>query len=281
MDLFLSSPRISVEDYHKRVQRLIKVMQIHPNDKRYLEFRAQIARILKYFDYYLKQHESIIHPEKLKLIYALKSLFQKLLDAKSQQEMAQLESLILREFSALNLMSSSYLVRHPEKADANHISAQSASGRELSTLGVKQAKEFSDKIIDEILLTNNEVIVFLGYSYYKRTKIFASIVDSKLRWAAGTFDKRIKVFMSPEDLLSGDLVNVPEGQGIDQWVSSPNAHACAKSDYEWFSTRHTGNYSHYVINIGITHLPNISAFVYHQLGASPAKAKDFRYADFI
>jgi hypothetical protein len=195
--------------------------------------------------------------------------------------MAKLESLIMREYANLNLISSSYLVRHPEKADVNNISAQSTVGRELSTRGVNQARELSEKIIDEILLTNNEVVVFISYSYYKRTKIFANIIDDKLRWAASKYNKAVKIFIAPDDLLSGDLPVVPKGQGIDQWLSSPNAHLCAKNDYEWFASRNPGDYGHYVISIGLTHLPNISAFVYHQLRASPERAKDFRMADFV
>jgi len=278
--LFWSDPRIDVESFYKRVLYLSQNPDIIADRRTYLELAANVNKIKKYLDHYAKKYYDIITPEKQAILVMIRRDLESLLSARDNQKMRSLRASINECFMNFNLEGPAYLVRHPEKADSNNVGFQSSSGRELTYTGVRQAKEFSEKIIDEILCTGSPVKVFINHSPYLRTEKFARIVQKKISWAASRYGKKVDIFMNSDNRLSGDLPKT-DGKALDDWMVSLNAHETSKQASNWFLSKPAGTKESYVISIGITHLPNICAFLHDYLRVSPKKAMDFRYANFI
>ncbi len=226
---------------------------------------------------YLHFHQQM-SPQKANLFGDIFQLFKVLKVEKDNIKIKNTINEIKNKYNVYNSIPVTYLFRHPEKFDPNRTKREATNERALTEYGVKQAKEFADSLMEEILITNAPVKLLINYSPYKRTKLFAEIIKFKAESIKNNYAKNILISFEEEIAISGDQVTA-DGK-LDQWIKSKNAVQNSALIENWFTSK-THSSGYYTINVGITHLPNLAAFLVHKLNLDYSKAEKFRYADFI
>ncbi|MFW5847214.1 MAG: hypothetical protein ACOCUU_03600 [Nanoarchaeota archaeon] len=263
--------------------KLIK--RYHKNNSVLIRYVDETSNIIKN---YLKHRK--IPKRKIKNLYNILSLLRQI--KKHPDETVNILKKIENEFSLFCSLPSTYLFRHPEKANEEHVGKVS-EGRELSHKGVKQAKKVGEEIVQEILVVDRPTILIIEYSPFKRTYLFGQIIKRVVERGIRNFDNRVKIIFRESDLISGHLIDIPKKyfkdknnrfpdnmKNLIEWLESHNAHDVSDFVKKWFSkTSPEKNYQ--VIRIGTTHLPLLVSFMVRYLKIPVNKAMNFTYADFI
>lgn len=265
-------------DVESHLNRLVKLVRF-PDKKKILELNFISKNISKTIERYLKDYNFRIHPQKTLLISQIKTEFDLLRHENDVTKINNVLRIILRLYEQYNSIPATYLLRHPEKFDAEHIGPESAGERSLTKYGVKQAKEFADSLVDEMLITNKPVELIITFSYYKRTRLFAEIIKLKTDWIRNNYGKNVKVIFSADNRISGNQVKT-NGAKLDDWVKTKNASDASALVQDWFSGK-VALPQKYTIYVGVTHLPNLVAFLVYYLNLGAGKAIQFKYADYI
>lgn len=257
-----------------------------PNERNLSELRSLSSKIKAFTDEYVAKFSDRIHPNKLSLLQAVTTRLMVLQNERDASKVAVLCDNIDDIYGSYNAIPATYLLRHPEKFSSKQITPEETGKRALTTYGVKQAKEFADFIVYEMMVTTASVRLVIDFSYYKRTKLFGQVIETKAKWAADEYCKKITVSTSISDLLSGDLMVIPQPppKSIEDyfhtWLTSDPAKQVAGITQAWFNAKKPiGNT--YTIYVGVTHLPNLAAFLLHNLKLDTTVAEKVQYAAFI
>lgn len=185
-------------------------------------------------------------------------------------------------------LSPTYLARHPEKADEDHV-GEVSGGRELSKHGVAQAKALSEEILEDVLVVDRPTKIEIEYSPFKRTFLLAKMIAQVVQYKTQHFPIHLSVSYKESDLLSGRVLAIPavhfkndkpdNFENFKAWFGSDNQRFTAHKVATWFS-RTSPSKQLYVIRIGTTHSPNLAAFL-KERGVSVDKAMRFKTADYI
>lgn len=267
--------RLDVESHLNRIVKLVK----SPDSKKVLELNLISKKVSKTIKRYLKDYSFRIHPQKTVLLSQIKTEFDILRNENDVTKINNVLRIILPLYEQYNSIPATYLLRHPEKFDAEHIGPESTGERSLTNYGVKQAKEFADSLVDEMLITNKPVELIINFSYYKRTRLFAEIIKLKTDWMRNNYGKNVKVVFSADNRISGDQVKT-NGAKLDDWVKTKNASDASALVEDWFSGK-VALPQMYTIYVGVTHLPNVVAFLVYYLHLGAGKAIQFKYADYL
>jgi len=265
-------------DVESHLNRLVKLVR-SPDKKKLLELNFISQSISKAIGRYFKDYGFRIHPQKAVLLINIRTEFNLL---RQEQDVSKINNIlknILLLYEQYNSIPATYLLRHPEKFDAEHIGPESVGERSLTKYGVQQAKEFADSLVDEMLITNKPVELIINFSYYKRTRLFAEIIKLKTDWMRNNYGKNVKVIFSADNRISGDQVKT-NGAKLDEWVKTKNASGASALVQNWFSGK-VALPQKYTIYVGVTHLPNVVAFLVYYLNLGAGKAIQFKYADYI
>ena len=265
-------------DVESHLNRLVKLVR-SPDKKKLLELNFISKSISKAIERYFKDYGFRIHPQKAVLLINIRTEFNLL---RQEQDVSKINNIlknILLLYEQYNSIPATYLLRHPEKFDAEHIGPESVGERSLTKYGVQQAKEFADSLVDEMLITNKPVELIINFSYYKRTRLFAEIIKLKTDWMRNNYGKNVKVIFSADNRISGDQVKT-NGAKLDEWVKTKNASGASALVQNWFSGK-VALPQKYTIYVGVTHLPNVVAFLVYYLNLGAGKAIQFKYADYI
>ncbi len=267
--------RLNVESQLNGFAKLVR----SPDKNKILKLNVISKNIGEAIGRYLKDYGFRLHPKKAVILTSIKNEFDLL---KQEKDIFKVEG-IFRSISIFyeqyNSIPATYLLRHPEKFDAEHIGPESAGERSLTKNGVKQAKEFADSLVEEMLITNKPIELIINFSYYKRTRLFAEIIKLKTEWMKNNYGKNVKVVFSADNRISGDQVKI-NGAKLDDWGKTKNASDASALVQDWFSGK-AALPQKYTIYVGITHLPNLVAFLVYYLHLGAGKAIQFKYADYI
>jgi len=157
---------INVEDYLKRIERLVKVginiKEIHHN-----------AKAVKNFASYIKSEHGVYITPKLSTLNSIiksLSLIEKSKELKTIKKEFETVSVLFNDFFNESVV---YLARHPEKTKEEK--------RSLSHQGVKQAQKFAKFVSEMILFCPKKVKLKLNYSEIGRTYLVARAVEMKVK----------------------------------------------------------------------------------------------------
>ena len=265
-------------DVESHLNRLVKLVR-SPDKKKLLELNFISKSISKAIERYFKDYGFRIHPQKAVLLINIRTEFNLL---RQEQDVSKINNIlknILLLYEQYNSIPATYLLRHPEKFDAEHIGPESVGERSLTKYGVQQAKEFADSLVDEMLITNKPVELIINFSYYQRTRLFAEIIKLKTDWMRNNYGKNVKVIFSADNRISGDQVKT-NGAKLDEWVKTKNASGASALVQNWFSGK-VALPQKYTIYVGVTHLPNLVAFLVYYLNLGASNAIQFKYADYL
>ncbi len=285
--LMFSSKTINVEFYIKKIEHNLKFSKIF----NFKENKNYAQKIYHFVDYYIKNNNIEIHPNKL---YYLKKIKDYMLNfiagcdkETDRKEINNLFLLLIEEFNKFALFGSVYLLRHPDKTKEK--------GRNLSFLGVKQAKYVAELIKDEILLSPKPVKIEIYTSEIKRTEIFAKIInhinkaekigknvefyqkeDERLFMgplSQGVFDlyeKAIKEHGDKADLVCfKNWLNREKGfdkEIQEKGINDPITVREAIIDFVNFAQERASDQDYYTIVIGIGHSWMLDTWLYHYTG---------------
>ncbi len=269
--------RVNVQSTLSQMRNCISSEKIDQKSMKMIQSYA--LRIHRFVNKYKRRYWRRINPDKLKALGMIESSLEVMERAADFVSMGNAWRELNSAYYKYNLYAPSYLLRHPEKANEKQIGPESQDQRALTLGGVKQAKEFAEFLIDEVMMANIPVNLVIMYSPYKRTRLFAQIIKRRMDWAKAHYEKEIAIVYAQDSLISGDNKQGTDGD-LEEWVRTTNASTCARLAHQWISQNHhqSGRYS---IHVGVTHLPIVMAYVVLYLRQSAARAKDFRYADFI
>jgi len=128
-------------------------------------------KIFKFIEYYINKRHGEIHPTKLEHLNKVKghllSLIS-LLASKENNNLKDVFSVLLEEFGFFSSFGAIFLIRHPDK--------YRDPGRNLTKLGVQQAKKVAERIKEEILMAPKPVRLYLFNSEFDRTELFGRII---------------------------------------------------------------------------------------------------------
>jgi len=271
--------KINVESECQQIDRIVRKMKGPLLQKTSLaEIEHHAKRIIGFIEKYIDDHKHEIHPDKLEHLTRILSFFI-ILKKTNAEHIADIWTKINEIYGMYNFHSVTYLLRHPEKISSNQTAKETEGQRALSEMGVKQAKAVADLLIEETLITNKPVEITINYSGYKRTRLLAEAVKNKILWMKKEYNKDIIVDYSVQELISGDLIK--DITTIGNWLNSENAVQVASLMKKWFVQSNFTSQDKYRITMGVTHLPNIVAFLVHGLHVNPKLAEDFNYVEYI
>ncbi|MFC1728611.1 hypothetical protein ACFLZ7_04060 [Nanoarchaeota archaeon] len=263
-------------------------------------FRQNInyaERILGFLHEYTEKRKGELHPIKLGHLKEIRTNLINFIDALMKKDKNEVLFVKLRvAFENYASSGSVYLLRHPDKFKVEGKALTPGKGRALSSLGVKQAKEFAEMIKEEILVSPKPVKVIIRTSEVNRTHLFANIIkqinkahklDNKKIEVSQAEDKRI--FIGPVSENAWQLVELAvkkhgrKGElfGFKDWVRregefgeeikkkgivDPQKVRNDIHDFVKSSLIEIKDPTHYTLVLGISHSWMLDTFLYKYFG---------------
>jgi len=297
---FIGKPVINIKEYFNRINHLLKSEKYFMDDKFIEEIDYNIKRIEKFLDYEL-DNEVIPKEvrEGIKQILPYFNLFQKNLKKINKDLIIQRFDELIKNYSSIFKVHLSYLLRHPEpdkQSYTNH------SLRHLSKSGVGQAKEFSERLSELILLSPEPIDLLIYTSKNKRAHLFSDILIRRMKKNKINLNEEINLNFAEEEILTNTFVTHSLKKYLENkydqydkntlvenfrdylidWLKNSKERALICNEITNFvnttvKRNHTNRLN---ITLMFTHLPNIACY-FNKMGFDIEKALNFEPADYI
>jgi len=297
---FISKPIFNVKEYFNKIDHLLKSQKYFMADRFIEEINYNIKTIEKFLDYELSNEVIPREVKKeIKQILPYFNIFKKNLKKRNKDLIIQNFDNLIKNYSSIFKINLAYLLRHPEPDESSYTDNPL---RHLSKKGVRQAKEFSEKLSELILLSPEPVDLFIYTSKNKRAHLFADIIIRRMKKNRININKEINLNLAEEDVLTNTFVVHSLKEYIENkygyydkckvienfkdylldWMknSKEKAFLCSKITNFINTMVRRKHKDRLCITLMFTHLPNIVCY-FDRMGFGIEKALSFGPADYI